>query len=400
MRTDANNKIYFAKTLESHGGKLFAQYQKDKIYHSLITGATGTGKSNLLKTMILGEIENNAGSIIVFDPNGDLIHDIIGNCSPKRRKDIILIDPSRPNHQYGYNPLKKVPDEHKHRVVSEVMEIFSRLYPQNGTRSDHILRHCLYLLLEQNHASLADIPKLLVDDEFRYQCRLRTNNETIQNFWLKEFSKYRSDAILPILSQLGFLLNHPAIKSTVIEPKYDLHLRHVIDHKKIILVAISKGRLGSDVSAFIGSILLTSLTIAVYGRASMPEWKRPYSSLYIDEFQNFNISSIIGAFAEVRKYGLAMTVATQRLSSLKPEIAAATIGNVGSLFTFRVSHDEARVLAKYMMPRITAEDIVSLPNYHIALSMMINGTISLPFIAQTLSRRDILVMSARKKNQS
>ncbi|MCR9171522.1 MAG: type IV secretion system DNA-binding domain-containing protein [bacterium] len=389
MRTDANNKIYFAKTLESHGGKLFAQHQKDKIYHSLITGATGTGKSNLLKTMILGEIENNAGSVIVFDPNGDLVHDIIGDCSPKRRKDIILIDPSRPNHQYGYNPLKKVPDEHKHRVVSEVMEIFSRLYPQNGARADHILRHCLYLLLEQNHASLADIPKLLVDDEFRYQCRLRTNNETIQNFWLKEFPKYRSDAILPILSQLGFLLNHPAIRSTVIEPKYDLHLRHVIDNKKIILIAISKGKLGSDVSAFIGSILLTSLTIAVYGRANMPEWKRPYSSLYIDEFQNFNISSIIGAFAEVRKYGLAMTVATQRLSSLKPEIAAATIGNVGSLFTFRVSYDEARVLAKYMMPRITAEDIVSLPNYHIALSMMINGTVSIPFIAMTATPKEL-----------
>ena len=387
MKSYANNIIYFGKTI--HDQKLFGQYVKDKVYHSLITGATGTGKSNLLECMILGEIYNNIGSVVVFDPNGDLIHKVIGNCPPERKKDLIVIDPTDEQPGYGYNPLKKVPEEYKYLVVSEVMEIFTRLYPQTGARTAHILRHCIYLLLEQNHATLADIPKLLVDEEFRYQCRLRTNKEVIHDFWLKEFKNYRAEAILPLLSQLGIFMNHPAIQRTIIKPKIDMNIRYMIDHKKIILVSISKGRLGSDVSSLIGSLLITSLTLAVYSRANIPEWKRPYCSLYLDEFQNFNSSSIISAFAEVRKYNLAITVATQRLSSLKPEIAAATIANVGSLFTFRISHDEARALEKYLSPQITAKDIVSLPNYHVCITMMINGSVCVPFIAKTVTYRRI-----------
>lgn len=363
-------------------------YQSDKLFHTLICGATGTGKSNLLETMILGEIENNSGSVIVFDPNGDLIDKVIGNCPPERKRDLIVIDPSDPNQKYGFNPLKKVSVEHRHRVVSDVIEIFKRLHPNSAVRAHHILRHCLYLLLDGGFTTLADIPKLLVDQEFRYKCLRRTRDTMIHDFWSKEYIKYRSEAILPLLSQLGFLINHPAIQRTIINPRNDINIRHMIDHKKIILVSISKGRLGNDVSSMIGSLLITSLTLAVYSRADIPEWKRPYASLYIDEFQNFNVSSIISAFAEVRKYNLAITVATQRLSSLKPEIAAATIGNVGSLITFRVSYDEGRILAKYLHPTFRAEDLVGLPNYHICLAMMINGTLSIPFSATTIRYMD------------
>ncbi len=386
-----NNKIiYFGKTIDNQP-RLFGQFVKDKVFHSLVCGATGTGKSSLLFNMVLGEIQNNVGSVVVFDPNGDLIQKIIGNCPENRKKDLIVIDPSNNQNGYGYNPLKKVSGEHQHRVISEVMEIFSRINPNASTRADHILRHCLLLLLQQGHATLADIPKLLVDQEFRHQCRLRTKNEAIHAFWEKEFPKYRSEAILPLLSQLGFLINHPAIHRTIVKPKVDINLRYMIDHNKIILVAISKGQLGSDVSSLIGSLLITSLTLTIYSRADTPEWKRPYCSLYLDEFQNFTVSSIIGAFAEVRKYNLAMTVATQRLSSLKDEIASATIANVASLFSFRVSHDEAKVLAKYLQPNFKAEDIVRLPNYHFAISMAINGSICVPFLAKTATYRDIFL---------
>ncbi|GAB5417025.1 MAG: hypothetical protein Crog4KO_18910 [Crocinitomicaceae bacterium] len=388
MKDYSNKIIYFGKTIDQNP-RLFGQYVKDKVFHSLICGATGVGKSTLLNSMIMGEIHNNVGSVVVFDPNGDLIQNIVGNCPPERRKDIILIDPPNEQSGYGYNPLKKVPREHQHRVVSEVMEIFSRLNPNVSVRADHILRHCIYLLLQQGHATLADIPKLLVDSEFREQCRLRTKESSVQDFWSKEFPKYRSDAILPLLSQLGFLLNHPAICRTIVNPRIDINLRYMIDHKKIILVSISKGQLGGDVSSLIGSILMTSLTLAVYSRADTPEWKRPYCSLYLDEFQNFTVSSIIGGFAEVRKYNLAMTVATQRLSSLKDEIASATLANVASLYSFRVSHDEARILAKYLQPTFKAENIVRLPNYHFAISMAINGSICIPFLAKTATYRDI-----------
>lgn len=392
MNTYGNNIIYFARTHDrNHEHKLFGQYVKDKIYHSIITGATGAGKSNLMETMILQEIEQRAGSVVVFDPNGDLITKIVGNCPPQRRNDLVIIDPSEPNCEYGYNPLGKVSAENMPLVVSGTIEILKRMYGHSwGDRLEHLIRHCLILLITKGHTTLAEIPKLLVDEKFRYYCLRRTNNEHIHNFWSKEFPKYRADALLPILSKFGAIINHPAIQRTIITPKYDISLRYMIDHKKVILVSISKGRLGSDVSSFIGSLLVTSLLLAVYSRANIPEWKRAYCSLYVDEFQNFTSSAFITAFAEVRKYNLAMTVATQRLSSLVPEIRDAVLGNVGTLITFRVSYDEARVLAKYLYPTFRAEDIVGLPNYYVFLTMMIHGSISIPFSAKTVRIREIL----------
>lgn len=391
MNTYGNNIIYFAQTHEPREkSKLFGQYLKDKIFHSIITGATGTGKSNLLETMIVQEIEQNIGSVVVFDPNGDLVTTIIGNAPPSQRKNLVVIDPTDPNCQYGYNPLRKVNDTYAPLMISGVIETFRRLYGSSwGNRIENLLRYSLLLLAKKGHSTLDEIPKLLVDETFRYSCLRRTNDAYIHDFWSKEFPKYRADALLPVLSKFGAIINHPAIRRTIVEPKVDVSLRQMIDHKRVILVSLSKGRLGSDVSAFIGSILITSLLLAVYSRANVAEWARPRCSLYIDEFQNFTTTSLITAFAEVRKYNLAMTVATQRLSSLVPEIRDAVLGNIGTLITFRVSYDEARVLAKYLYPTFRAEDIVGLPNHYVFLVMMIHGRVSIPFSAKTVRYSEI-----------
>ncbi len=386
MRAYQNNVIYLGETNYRGDRRLFGMYQKDKIYHTLITGKTGSGKSSILHSQIMQEIYLGVASVVVFDPNGDLI-DHIGELFPgNRRNDLIIIDPANDQNQYGYNPLRKVRDEHKPLVVSGVIETFKRLYGLNnwGNRIEHILRHCLYLLLEQRSATLADIPKLLVDQEFRSKCRMRVNNEHIHNFWMHEFPKYRADALLPLLSKLSFIINHPAIRNTVVFPKQDISLRRSIDSRKIILVNLSKGRLGSDVSALIGSLLITSLSLAVYSRADKAAWERPYCSLYIDEFQNFTTTSLVSLFSEVRKYNLAVTVATQYLEALKPEIRDSVLGNISTLITFRVSYDESKVLAKYLYPT-RPESLVQLPNYQFAAIIMINGTPSTPFLAKSVT---------------
>lgn len=389
MKAYQNKVIHFAKTIYRNDNRVFGMYQKDKLFHTLITGKTGTGKTNLLETMILSEIENSTGSVVVFDPHGDLAKSIIGNCPKHRRKDIVHIDPSNPNNQFGYNLIKRVREEYKPLVVSGIIEVFKRLYGSSwGLRLEHILRHCVILLLEQGQARLSDIPKLLVDEQFRYECRLRTRKEYIHQFWNKEFPKYRAESLLPILSKLGVIMNHPAIQNTLIHPKTDISLRYMIDHKKIVLLSLPKGQLGMDVSSLIGSLFLTSLSLAVYSRANTPEWKRPYTSLYIDEFQNYTTGSLVSMFSEVRKYHLALTVATQYLSALRSDIRDAVLGNVGSLITFRVSFDEARVLSKYLYPTFTAEHIASIPNHHIYLSIMINGVVSVPFSAKTIRYMD------------
>ena len=394
MKRYQNNVIYFAETAE-RTPRLFGQFQKDKVYHTLITGKTGTGKTSMLETMIMQEINNNKASVVVFDPHGDLIQRISEKFPDHKLKDLIIIDPSDPTQLHGYNPLKRVSEEQKPLLVSGIIEIFRRLYGSSwGDRLEHILRHCLYLLLEQDGTTLADIPKLLVDEKFRYECRLRTRKEHIHAFWLKEFPKYRADALLPLLSKLSAFVQHPAIYRTVVKPRRDISLRRAMDSKKIILVNISKGKLGHDVSSLIGSLLVTSLSLATYSRANVLQWERPYCSVYIDEFQNFTSTSLVAAFSELRKYNTALTISTQYMSALRPDIRDAVLGNVGSIITFRVSIDEGRVLSKYLYPVFSPEILASLPNYTICLVMMINGTVSVPFWARAVRYNEV---SKRKR---
>ena len=390
MKQYQNNIIYFGKTDYQGNKQIFGQYTKDKAFHSAVIGATGTGKSNYLKTCILQEVELNQGSIVVFDPNGDLVEDLVVNMPHSRKKDVIIIDPSDPNNIYGYNPLSKVNDENKPFIVSEVIEVFRRLYSNSwGDKVENLMRQSLYLILERKGSTLADIPKVLVDQTFREECRRYTNNQHIQQFWSLEFPKYRSNDLLPLLGKLSSFIHHPAVERSIINPKHTINLRHVLNHNKIILVAISKGKLGIDVSSLIGSMLMTSLSLSIYARAHQKNWNRPLCSLYADEFQNFSSNSMIALFAEVRKYNLSITVSTQSLASLRPEIKNSLLSNIGTLIVFRVSYDEARLLSKYLQPTFTPNHLMSLPNHTVCLVMMINGMVSAPFWARTITSREV-----------
>ena len=384
MRPFNHNIIYFAKTNNrTDKGRLFGMYRQDKLYHTLITGKTGTGKTNLLETKILQEIYHGNGSVVVFDPNGDLIQSILEKYPTHREKDLMIIDPSDPI-SYGYNPIKNVPEHLKPLLVSGILEILQKIYGASwGNRIEHILRFCLYTLVDQKSANLADIPRLLIDEQFRKQCLKNIKTKEVQRFWLLEFPKHRADALLPILSKLQSFVMHPSVQSAIIKPWRDFSLGHAMNNNKVILISLSKGKLGADVSSFIGSFLITSLSLAAFSRANTLEWNRRYTSVYLDEFQNFTTPSLITMFSELRKYKVAMTVATQYLSALHPNIRDAVVGNVGSLITFRISIDEAQYLSKYLQPHFSPEYLASLPNYHIALTLMINGVPSAPFAAVT-----------------
>jgi len=400
MRPYIHNVIYFAKTNYRNERKVFGVYRHDKLYHTLVVGKTGTGKTSLLETKILQEIYHGQGSVIVFDPNGDLIQSILEKYPTHRTKDLIVIDPSDSLNGYGYNPIKKVKDELKPILVSGIIEILQKIYGASwGARIEHILRFALYTLVAQKAANLSDISKLLIDEHFRNRCLKEIKNKQIIQFWLGEFPKYRADALLPILSKLQSFVINPAVKSALISPWRDISFRRAMDTKKVILISLSKGKLGSDVASFIGSFFITSISLAAHSRANVLEWERPYTSIYLDEFQNYTTPTLISAFSELRKYKIAFTVATQYLSALKPEIRDSILGNAGSLITFRVSIDEARYLAKYLYPKFTAEQIVGLPNYHILLTLMINGVPSPPFSAITQRYSDIYYEKIRPNNQ-
>jgi len=400
MKRYQNNVIYLGEAKINGKIQLWGQYEKDEKFHTLVCGKTGVGKTNYLETTILQKIHHGRSSVVVFDPHGDLIQRIAEKFPDHRKKDLIIIDPTDKGFSYGINPLKKVHDEHKPLVVSGVIEIIARHFGSTWSyRQEHLLRYCLYTLLETPSSNLGDIARLLVDADFRGSCRRYIRNEDIERWWVKEFPTFRSESLLPLITKLSSFTTHPSIIKTLIRPSNPISLRKAIDNNKVVLVRISIGQLGRDVSTLIGSMLLTSLSLAAYSRANVLEWQRPATSIVIDEFANFTTSSLVSLFSEVRKYNVGITIATQALDTIREDIRSSILANVGSIVSFRVSHDLARVMAKYLYP-LKVEDLIQLPNYYFATVLMINGVPSVPFIAKAVTFMEVYnqKLSTRRKD--
>ena len=215
----------------------------------------------------------------------------------------------------------------------------------------------------------------------------------MKEFWLNEYDKYppyfRASSIAPIQNKIGAFLSNHIIKSVLINPTKEIKLRKIIDENKILLVNLSKGRIGEDTANLLGGLLISSLGLAAFSRADTSEHTRTPHMLYVDEFQNFTVLSLINMMSELRKYKVGMILANQYLYQLDKDIREAVLGNVGTLISFRVGPNDARYLAKEFYPIFRQEDIINLPNFSIYLKLMINGSPSKPFSADTLLPTDI-----------
>lgn len=369
----------------------FGIKQNDRFSHSYIIGKTGVGKTVLLENLIRQDMEMGRGCT-VLDPHGDMVERLnlwaMGNPLIEPAQLIYLNAPDN-TQPYGYNPLRRVSPNLRPLLASGMLEVFKKLWSEAwGVRMEHIFRNVLHTLLDQPESTLADIPRILSDKNFRTQAQRHITSPYVRDFWAKEFSKYslryRADAIAPILNKVGGFLAHPTLSRILTEPKQNLSLRKIMDDKQILLVNLAKGKLGEDASQLLGGLLMTSLGLAAFSRADQPENQRIPHHLFADEFQNFSTLSIVNMASELRKYALSLTLANQYLSQLKPDILSAVLGNVGSLISFRVGAEDSYTLAKQFAPAITESDLQNLPNHNIYLKLMIDGTPSKPFSAITL----------------
>lgn len=381
---------YFAKTNFRDDGKVFGIKQRDRIYHTLILGKTGSGKSNLLRTLIYQDIICNRG-LCVFDLHNDLISNIQNYIPNNRLKDVVYLDIPNPNMQYSYNPLKRVSFEKRTLVTSGILETFKKLFSSSwGNRIEHILRFIILTLLDQPKSDFGDILKIIHSQEFRNQCIKNIENKDVKTFWFNEFPKYTKTDLIPILNKMGAFLSYPAIKRFLVENKQEISLREIMDNNKILLINLSKGSLGNDVSSVIGSLLLTSITNAGFSRVDIPEHirKQKVFHLFLDEFQNYTNKSIVNLLAEIRKYSITITMATQYLSALSNDIKDAVLGNVGTQIVFRLGQQDAKYFEREFTPIFKSDDITSMANYDIYLKMMIDGNPSVPFSATTIKYSD------------
>lgn len=370
----------------------FGIQDKDRLQHIYCIGKSGTGKSTLLKSMAISDI-NRGNGIGLVDPHGDVTRELITNIPEWRKQDLIYFNPKDPNNTVTFNPLHGIPSNYHYLVASGLISTFKKIWADTwGVRMEHILRFSLLALLCYPNATLLDIQTLLTNREFREKVLLYVIDKHVLSFWINEFDRYtpsfRSEAISPILNKTGIFLASVPLRNVVGQKAKGLKFQEIMDKKKLLICNLSKGELGEDTSTILGSMIVTAIQLAAMHRAKQEESLRVPYYLYIDECHSFITLSFADILSEARKYGLSIFLCHQYIEQLDERVIKAVFGNVGTLISFRIGAVDAEYLAKEFYPVFDEKDLVNLPRFSMYLKLMIDGTASIPFSANTLPFSD------------
>lgn len=381
------------RTDHRSSGRLFGIRQRDRLAHLYIIGKTGTGKSTFLESMMRQDISDGRG-FALLDPHGDLVERVAASVTKTRPADLVYLNAPESTQPYGYNPLRFVRADRIALAASGLLEALKARWSDAwGAKMEHLLRNAVYALLERDGSTLPDILLLLSDDRFRREVARELTNEPVRRFWLETYGKYpkrfRAEASAPIENKVGAFLADPLMRRILAGGDKDIRIRKLMDAGGILLVNLAKGRLGEDSSSLLGSLLVTTIALAAFSRAETPEASRRPFYLYLDEFQNFTTGTMASMVSELRKYGVGLVLAHQHLEQLTPEIREAVLGNVGTIISFRIGPEDARYFAREFAPEMEELDLTHLPNHHVYVKLMIDGTASRPFSATTLSPKEL-----------
>ncbi|QDT91477.1 AAA-like domain protein [Gimesia algae] len=372
----------------------FGMRTEDRFRHLFIVGKTGNGKSTVLQNAILSDMRAGEG-LAVVDPHGDLAEAVLASVPSQRTNDVILIDPSDIGYPVGFNPLDVDPamvDVACDGVVSTFRKVFG-----TGThtpRLEDILWNTVLALMLAGDSTILDMLRMFeFDDSFRRQILARIDDPVVRNWWMTTFPKLRSlkgeDPFASVENKLRQLLTNSVIRNMVSQPQSRINFQAAMDSGKIIILNLSKGKLGERTSSFLGSLFVTQLQLATMTRATIPEQERRPFYLYVDEFQNVATSSFSAFLSEARKYKIGLCLATQFLDQVDPETLQAVFGNVGSLLVFAVGPNDATLLAEQLTGHITAADLIALPKYRACVRLMIDGMSRPAFTMETIKLKEI-----------
>jgi len=390
--TTSKDVVYFGRTDFRGANRLFGVKREDRRQHMYIIGKTGTGKSALLHNMILQDIHNGEG-VCVVDPHGELVEEIISKIPEARMDDVIYFNPADTEHHIGFNILDLPDPKYKHLVASGLMGIFTKIWSNVwSARMEYILNNAVLALLDTPNSTLLGILRILVDKDYRQKIIANVKDPVVKAFWVNEYEEwrdqFRNEAIAPIQNKVGQFLSTALIRNIVGQAKSTIDIFKIMNEGKILLVNVSKGRIGEDNSALLGAMIITKIQLSAMERVRLPEEERVDFYLYVDEFQNFATDSFAGILSEARKYRLNLILAHQYVGQLVTETSTrvrdAIFGNVGTMVVFRVGAADAEYLEPEFTPEFTIQDMCNLPNYHIYLKLMVNGVTSRPFSARTL----------------
>ena len=388
-----NEKVTYIGETDSRNRRLrFGIKKIDRSKHMYAIGKTGMGKSTLLENMAIQDIQNGDG-VCFIDPHGKSA-DLLLEYVPKERiKDVIYFAPFDMDYPISFNVMEDVGPEKRYLVASGMMAAFKKIWVDAwSARMEYILGNIMLALLEYPGSTLVGVNRMLTDKDFRKEVVSHISDPSVKSFWVNEYAnytdKFAAEAAPAIQNKVGQFVANPLIRNIIGQAKSSFDIRDVMDNKKILIINLSKGRVGEANANLLGSMLITKIYLGAMSRADLNEKQlaqAPNFYLYVDEFQSFANESFADILSEARKYKLNLCIAHQYIEQMTEEVRAAVFGNVGTMCIFRVGAYDAEILEKEFAPVFTAEDIVGLQKYQMYLKLMIDGVTSNPFSASGLN---------------
>ncbi len=385
---EQNDISFFAKTNFRNQDRIFGIKEDDRRRHMYVIGKSGMGKTNLLENLAIQDIKHGKG-IAFIDPHGDSAEKLIKAIPANRINDVIYFNPADQEYPIAFNVMEKVGSEYRHLIASGLIGVFKKLWADSwGPRLEYILRNAILALLEYPGSTLLGVTRILVDKDYREKVVAKITDPVVRSFWVDEFTKWNDrvlqEVISPIQNKVGAFLTTSLIRNIIGQTTSSFDIREAMDNQKIIILNLSKGRVGEDASALLGAMMITKIQLAAMERVDMLEEDRKDFYLYVDEFQNFATESFANILSEARKYRLDLILANQYVEQIDETVANAIFGNAGTIISFRVGAADAELLEKEFDPIFLMNDLVNLPKYNIYLKLMIDGIAGDAFSATVL----------------
>lgn len=363
--------------------------QDDRRRHLYLVGQTGTGKTSAMQGMLAQDVKTEGLGVI--DPHGDFADYVLGCVPAERAEDVIYFNPADMERPLGLNMLEYDPayPEQKTFIVNELINIFDKLYDlrtTGGPLFEQYTRNALQLLMDDpsEGATLMEVPRVMADAAYRKRLLDKCQNVVVKDFWIKEAEKAGGEAALAnvvpyITSKFNTFIANDFMRPIVGQSKSALNFREIMDNKKILIVNLSKGRIGDLNAYLLGLIIVGKLMMAAFSRVDTPEKERADFYLYIDEFQNFTTDSIATILSEARKYKLCLVITHQYIKQIPEKIRDAVFGNVGSMLALRVGAEDAEFLVKQFAPVFDQNDLINQDNFCAYVKLLINNLTTKPF---------------------
>ncbi len=388
---------------------IFGIKRVDRRRHLYIIGKSGVGKTKLMELLLRQDIAYGHG-LCLIDPHGDVIEAMLDYIPQERIEDVCIIDPTDLEHPASFNPLQNVDPMFKFQLTQGLIEVFQKQFGANWTpRLEHVFRFTCLALLDYPHATMRGMISMLTDRNYRQKVVEYITDDMVKRFFAIEFAdwseKFDTDAIIPLVNKLGQFLSDPLLRNIFGQKQNKIDIHELMESKKIILINLSKGRLGEENSSFLGSIFLTKIKQAGMERAAIPERERVDFYLYVDEFQNVVTQTFENILSEARKYGLCLTVAHQFVGQILERVHHAVLGNCGNIITFRIGGEDAVKMKPEFAPVFDIKDMINLAITEFYIKMTIDGESYDPFSAEALrvlppthpSFREEIIEASRRK---